>query len=397
MAWPVRQPIGSAERIMKQVMSLPAPRRDRAPMSASPKQQRRSASGPEASDPRWSLLNLVRTCRDRLGLRDRDITVLRGLLSLVPGSAQPHERVVFASNRVLIERCDGIDERTLRRRLESLQTHGLLVRRASPNGKRYQLRADGADITLTYGIDLGPLFTIRDHLQALAEQCRQEVLHCKALRGVIRDILFHHGPSLPPDMAQAAYRCLRRALSSEQLQSIVDGLHAQRLATAAQDVCETQILTVSDSQNDRHIQRSNTEYLDSEWVAQKDDVAQTPDELGVEAGVEAEDITLQECLNLAPNAAAFASAPTRTWEDVVALSQQLAPAIGLEPHAVETARRSMGGLGSALAVIGLVEAFGRIRNPQAYMHSLVKRAQIGGFDPVKMFRSLTRPQRAVAA
>jgi replication initiation protein RepC len=67
----------------------------------------------KTEDARWSLLDLVRRCRKPLGLRDRDVAVLRGLLSFVPQAADPSTLVVFASNRVLIERCDGIDERTL--------------------------------------------------------------------------------------------------------------------------------------------------------------------------------------------------------------------------------------------------------------------------------------------
>ena len=375
---------------MKHVMSLPVPRRERGIMPASPTKSRPPARGSEAADQRWSLLNLVRTCRERLGLRDRDITVLRGLLSLIPATAHADERVVFASNRVLIERCDGIDERTLRRRIEHLQTHGLLVRRASPNGKRYQLRADGAEIRLTYGLDLAPLFKIRDHLVALADQCHQEVLHCKAMRAMIRDILFHHGKSLPADIAEAAIRSLRRMLSSDQLHAIVETLRQQGTATPVQEACETSVLTVSNSQNDRHIQSSYKKEFDSECAEEPASPGSAESSRPDEGGIDAADITVRECIDLAPNAAAFAAAPTRDWRDVVTLSQQLAPAIGLGTRDVERARQSLGVLGCALTVIGLVEAFGRIRNAQAYMHALVKRAETGKLDIVRMFRSLTK-------
>ena len=71
------------------------------------------------------------------------------------------------------------------------------------------------------------------------------------------------------------------------------------------------------------------------------------------------------------------------------LSAQLAPAIGLHSADVETARGSMGVLGCALAVIGLVESFRRIRQPRAYLHALARRARVDGFDLVRMYRSLT--------
>lgn len=370
-------------------MSLPVHRHEGRVLSVHQKKPRQQEAGPDEADPRWSLLALVRSCRDRLALRDRDVTVLRGLLSLVPATARPHERTVFASNRVLIERCDGIDERTLRRRLDNLGERGLLVRRSSPNGKRYQVRDDASDIRLTYGIDLSPLFAIRDHLQALAEQCRQDALHCKALKSVIRDLLFHGGHLLSPDLAESAHRALRRVLSRDDLQAIVEDLRGKTATNGLPSISETVILTASDSQNDRHIQKSNKEDLDSERGQASSVETNLPSAEPARKIRAADDMTAGECMDLAPNAAAFAGEPTKDWDGVVRLSTQLAPAIGLQNSDVEAARCSMGVLGCALAVIGLVESFGRIRNPRAYLHSLARRARIEGLDPVRMFRSLT--------
>jgi replication initiation protein RepC len=87
----------------------------------------------------------------------------------------------------------------------------------------------------------------------------------------------------------------------------------------------------------------------------------------------------------------------RCWRDIVALSAALAPAIGLSPTVVETARTRLGPLGAALAVLGLIEAFGRIRNPQGYLSRLSDKARQQGFDLVRMFRSLVNrrsPQTA---
>lgn len=343
-----------------------------------------------AEDARWSLLDLVRRSRKHLGLRDRDIAVLRGLMSFVPPSAAPDSLVVFASNRVLIERCDGIDERTLRRRLEHLRTCGFIARRSSPNGKRYQVRDDAAHVRLTYGIDLSPLFAIRNHLTALAEQCLRNEIRTKALRSVIRDILYHHAACIQPELAEHASRAIRRSLSCDQLEEIVKQLQAELPTTATPDTLVTAVLTVSDSQNDRHIQNSEKENYESERPRKKqspESRATTPNNC---ENVESTDITVAECMALAKNAAAFAMTPAQDWNDVVRLSDTLAPAIGLEKHDVETARRTMGSLGSALAILGLVEAFEKVRRPRAYLHALSNRACGEGFDYVRMFRSLTK-------
>jgi hypothetical protein len=47
------------------------------------------------------------------------------------------EHIVFPSNRVLAFRADKMKEPTLRRHLQKLVEAGLIIRRDSPNGKRY--------------------------------------------------------------------------------------------------------------------------------------------------------------------------------------------------------------------------------------------------------------------
>jgi replication initiation protein RepC len=179
-------------------------------------------------------------------------------------------------------------------------------------------------------------------------------------------------------------------LSCDQLEEIVEQLQAELPTTSAPDTVVTAVLTVSDSQIDRHIQSSRKENYESERARDKrspENPTATPSNSENE---ESNDLTVAECMALAKNAAAFAMAPAQDWNDVVRLSDTLAPAIGLEKHDIETARRTMGSLGSALAILGLVEAFEKVRRPRAYLHALTKRASEEGFDFVRMFRSLTK-------
>lgn len=320
--------------------------------------------------------------------------MLRGLLSLVHASADPERLVVFASNRVLSDRCDGIDERTLRRRILHLQESGLVVRKLSPNGKRYQVRNEDAEATLTYGIDLSPLFHIADHLEALAETTRREAVRKSMLRSLIRDILYHHAKSITPELCEQARLSLRRSLTSAQLESVIDTMKASLATDAEQGPAHAMELTASHSQNDRHILRSNKETHESEAAVSNDDCPERMRSPGPSEKVTADDITVDECVDLAQNAAELAERRPRTWTELIALSSQLAPAIGLSQTMVDTARLHLGAHGCALAIIGLVQAFDRIRNPQAYLTALTRRAQQHGLDAVRMFRSLARPARA---
>jgi replication initiation protein RepC len=344
-------------------------------------------------DRRWILLDLAKTCRQRLKLRDRDIAVLRGLLSLMPAQARADQMVVFASNRVLIDRCDGIDERTLRRRIAHLQSVGMLVRRTSPNGKRYQLRDEHHQAQLTYGIDLAPLFHAQTELEALADDCHREKLRLKLLQKKIRDVLFHTASNPATALQLEAQRALRRTLSSAQLQQILTALEEAtpiKLAEVLQNPEPVaKEVTATDGQNDRHIQRSNINNLESESAENKTPEAKR--DLAKPTRQDESDISVEECLTLAKTAQTMSLAPPKSWEDLIDLSATLAPAIGLQKDLVHQAEKHLGRHGCALAVLGLVEAFGRIRNPEAYLAALIKRQITQGLNLVGMFRSLVKP------
>jgi replication initiation protein RepC len=344
-------------------------------------------------DRRWILLDLAKTCRQRLKLRDRDIAVLRGLLSLMPAQARADQMVVFASNRVLIDRCDGIDERTLRRRIAHLQSVGMLVRRTSPNGKRYQLRDEHHQAQLTYGIDLAPLFHAQTELEALADDCHREKLRLKLLQKKIRDVLFHTASNPATALQLEAQRALRRTLSSAQLQQILTALEEAtpiKLAEVLQNPEPVaKEVTATDGQNDRHIQRSNINNLESENAENKTPEAKR--DLAKPTRQDESDISVEECLTLAKTAQTMSPTPPKSWEDLIDLSATLAPAIGLQKDLVHQAEKHLGRHGCALAVLGLVEAFGRIRNPEAYLAALIKRQITQGLNLVGMFRSLVKP------
>jgi replication initiation protein RepC len=376
---------------MEQITSTPMLRHARRTNWSSLKPHEQTPAADK--DKRWHILDLAKTCRQRLKLRDRDIAVLRGLLSILPPQARPDQMVVYASNRVLIDRCDGIDERTLRRRIAHLQACGMLTRRTSPNGKRYQIRNEQNDTLLTYGIDLAPLFNIQGHLEALAVDCRHEAVRVKVLRAMIRDVLFNTPPHQTKDVQTEAQRALRRVLDADQLQQILSQLEEVAPIDIPQltnmSSLPTTHLSVSDGQNDRHIQSSYKDNLESERTESQ--TTRIPTNPRKNAPMNQADITVDECIELATTAKAMAPKQPQCWEDLIDLSTSLAPAIGLQRAVIHEAERHLGRHGCALAILGLVEAFGRIRNPEAYLTALVQRRLKQGLDLVRMFRSLVRP------
>lgn len=300
--------------------------------------------------------------------------------------------IVFPSNRVLIERCDGIDERTLRRRISHLEKTGILARRSSSNGKRYRVRNEESETILAYGIDLSPAFAMKTQLEELARDCHREESRRTVLRARIRHMLFAF-----PGAGSAAHReearlSLRRSLPSDKLQRILDGLESDRIPTPPDVAQATDVMTARDSQNDRHIQISDKESYESDSHSQGLESAASQEER--RKSIEnPQDITVDECMELATTSRTMASETPQSWDDIVRLSFSLAPAIGIGSRNLQAAEPHLGRHGMALAILGLVEAFDRIKCPGAYLHTLVQCSKRKALDPVRMFKSLVRAPR----
>src|SRR5208283_770545 len=68
----------------------------------------------------------------------------------------------------------GMAPATLRRHLACLVDAGLIIRRDSPNGKRFARRGQGGAIEDAFGFDLMPLVARAEEIENLAEEVRAE-------------------------------------------------------------------------------------------------------------------------------------------------------------------------------------------------------------------------------
>lgn len=192
---------------------------------------RAATQRPGAID-RWEMLAKVRSVRDDLGLRTRDVLVFRALLSALPSSeiTQGMELIIYASNRTLCTRAEGMHERTLRRAIEALVKAGLVVRRDSATGKRFPIRGAGGDVLDAYGLDIRPAFNRYGELCDLAEsagraRAEQKVLKARiqALRKQISERVELITDALIETLDEAG-RALRRKLSIDALKALYASL-----------------------------------------------------------------------------------------------------------------------------------------------------------------------------
>ena len=124
---------------------------------------------------KWQVFRAICTAKARIGVSERALAVLDALLSFHPETALTGDGlIVFPSNQQLALRAHGMAPATLRRHLAALVDCGLIIRRDSPNGKRYARKGRGGTIEMAFGFDLSPLVARAEEFEAWAEDVRAE-------------------------------------------------------------------------------------------------------------------------------------------------------------------------------------------------------------------------------
>jgi replication initiation protein RepC len=262
---------------------------------------------------KWTLFRTLTAIREHLGVSDRALSVLNALLSFHPETALtlpkiraaentdaadygddgqsegegadafPCDLVVFPSNKALAARAHGMADRTLLRHLTDLVEAGLIIRRDSPNGKRYARKdASGQDrFSHAFGFDLTPLVVRAGEFESLADEqkalARQRYLRKERISLLRRDVSKLIGMALDEGLAGdwEALRCtamtlmtpLRRIRDDRGLAALEANLTALRteITKTLKSCINAQNSTGNDRHNDAHLSNSNTNsHSDSE-------------------------------------------------------------------------------------------------------------------------------------
>jgi replication initiation protein RepC len=372
---------------------------------------------PEASVPakpvgKWELLRELSKAQAAFGVSERDLTVIQGLLSFFPDDALGGnaEMVVFPSNKAICERLNGMPCSTMRRHLTRLVEAGLLMRRDSPNGKRY-VRKHGEE-RVAFGFDLSPLYCRAEEIARAADAVREAEDGVRRLREVVslmrRDLaaLAEFGEGMQPglgfwdqlrDTAVLTARALRRKLSLEDLSAYRGELES--LLDQARNVIdgpETEEMNTNDARFERHHHNSNTNSLDFEPALKKGGAAAAiepePDE--PEADVVEPDtrrvpkIPLHLVIAGCPSLKTFYQGDVRHWHQLFDAACHVRPAMGISASAWEEAQRFMGPEQASIVVVAMLERFADIRSPGGYLRVLTSKAAAGEFSCGPMVMAL---------
>jgi replication initiation protein RepC len=374
---------------------------------------------------KWRILRALTLAKARLGLSDRALSVLDALLTfhpetvLTPGGAL----TVFPSNRELALRARGPALKTLQRALAQLMESGLVIRRDSPNGKRYARRGEGGAITQAFGFDLSPLIARAAEIEALAAAVEAELRQVALLRERItlhrRDIAKTIAAAIeagaPGDWPaftvrhQALSGRLRRSEPLEDLEPLAAELHVLHVdvAKCLEGFLKTQNLTCNARQDGSDNQSSNAEPIESEprfpgsWARGTSQAVETPHPPSNEATpnragegrgpVQPQAYPLGMVLDACPDMADWAKTGTiAQWRDFVATAATVRSALGISPSAYEEAIAALGEIPAAVVVAAILQKGEAVKSPGGYLRALTEKARAGEFSLGPILMALLR-------
>ena len=320
---------------------------------------------------KWQLIRALSEARASFGLSDRTLAVLEALLTFHPGreldGSQPI--VVFPSNAELSLRSRGMADATLRRHLAALVEAGLVLRRDSPNGKRYCRRDDHGEIESAFGFDLSPLALAAAGIHAAAEEARAEARLCQRLRGEITVHLRDTGKVIEAAIAEkragdwesfsTALMPLARRLSRQATRDVLERRRDElvrlraEVETAYLASLSIQEMSANDVDSERQLQNSNTDHhleKSSEKELKRRREPGSTEADATRGGGEAEEggtpgtarrapeakgepVPLAYLLAVCPTLATYARAGIGGWPDVLATAGLVRSMLGISPDA----------------------------------------------------------------
>jgi len=357
---------------------------------------------------KWRVLRDAADARSLLGLQDRALAVLNALISFYPGQELSSDAglVVFPSNAQLTARANGIAGTTLRKNLAALVDAGLIVRKDSPNGKRYARKNDDGAVEEAFGFSLAPLLVRSEELAAMAQQVAAEQRRFRLLKDRLtvcrRDVrklisaAMDEGAPGDWDAIEACYidivgRIPRRP-TAENLENLADELALLR-DEVVNRLEKQEFFKKSDS-NDNvfscHIQNSNTESSNELEPSSRKEQGEKSKRPIRQAGP-INPLPLEMVLRACPESKPFGpSGVVGNWRDFMLAAVTIRSMLGISPSAYEEACEIMGQAAAATVVACIYERAGHINSAGGYLRDLTGKAKRGEFSLGPMVMALLR-------
>lgn len=362
----------------------------------------------EVAVDKWQVYRDLCEGRAIIGIGDRSLAILAALLSFYPDSdlVADSELVVFPSNAQLSLRAHGMPNSTLRRHLAALVECGIIIRRDSPNGKRYARKGRGGVLQEAFGFSLAPLLARAEEFREAAERIRAEAGALKLMRERItlqrRDITKLIEVALeegaPGDWTGLWGRFRRvvdaipRRASAIELEPLVEALDAVRLEVdkLLENFMNDQNMSGNESHNERQYSNSNTEsQFELEPALEKSGAAALP---AIRNAESPKTYPLGLVLKACPDIADYALQGIENWRDLMATAAQVRTYLGISPSAYAEALDVLGQENTALVIACILQRAQHINSAGGYLRALTEKASAGAFSVGPMLMALLRTQ-----
>ncbi|NLH82911.1 MAG: replication initiation protein RepC [Phyllobacteriaceae bacterium] len=362
---------------------------------------------------KWEVFRAVCTAKARLGVSERALAVLDALLSFHPDTTLSGDKlVVWPSNAVLALRAHGMAPATLRRHLAVLVDSGLIVRRDSPNGKRYARKGEGGEVEQAFGFDLSPLVARASEISALAEEVKAAERAVRLARERIticrRDVAKMIATGVEEGVATR--RCGRGSADwgeiHAQYRAIVDRIPRNAGLAELEGIAETLSMFADEvfmllethqkeanpsgdeSRIEHHIQNSNPDSsIDLEPRIRDVRAARAGDE-GPTSRLADGAYPLGLVLSACPDLVDYARDGISNWRDFLATAAVVRPMLGISPSAWEEARAVLGEVPAAVVLAAILQRQAMIASAGGYLRSLTRKAEAGEFSLGPMLMAL---------
>jgi replication initiation protein RepC len=345
---------------------------------------------------KWQVYRDLCEGKTIVGIGDRSLAVLAGLLSCHPDDELSEENglIVFPSNKQLSLRSHGMANATLRRHLAALLDCGIILRRDSPNGKRYARKGRGGELEDAFGFSLAPLLARANEFQAAAERVRADGRALKLMRERItlqrRDISKLIEAAIGEGASgawQALWRRFRavvdqlpRKASIEELTPFAAELDAIRdqVDIALKNFMNVTNPSANESQNEQQQSDSKSySHLEFEPAFEKARGAVEPRPQPKEPP---KAYHLGLVLKACPDIADYAAGGIANWRDLMATAAQVRGYLGVSPSAYEDACHVMGPEVAAIVIACILQRAQHINSAGGYLRALTEKARAGQFS-----------------
>ncbi|MBB3134672.1 replication initiation protein RepC [Rhizobium pisi] len=372
-------------------------------------QESASKVDPDASVDKWKIFRALCEAKDMVGVSDRALAVLNALLTFYPKNeiAEANGFVVFPSNEQLSLRTHGMAGTTLRRNLAMLVEAGLIIRRDSPNGKRFARRNGEGGLGEAFGFSIAPLLVRAREIEAQAAQVMADRLEWKRLRERLtlcrRDIVKLIEIALEEEIAgewiemQKHFNLLSASLprrpSAAEMESLLGDLEAFRemIVKTLELKTKTEKTDANDSQNGRHIHNSNPHPISDLEPGFEPKQGAKSEEEPQPWREPPKSFPLAMVLQACPEIIAYGpGGGIGSWRDLMAAAVIVRSTLGVSPSAYQEACDIMGPENAATVIACILERGGHINSAGGYLRDLSRRAERGEFSLGPMLMALMR-------